>query len=364
MQTILTSIAWLKRVLDGLSAKRVFLVCDSSFDLLAIKEDILCQCDPVARFDEFTPNPKYEEVVDGVRRFLDSRSDAILAVGGGSALDVAKCVNAFSRMDPGRVYLEQPMPDLCTPLIAVPTTAGTGSESTHFAALYYRGEKQSVTGDSLLPDCAILESRALSTLPLYQKKCTMLDALCHAIEAWWSVRATSESREYSREAIALFLRHMEGYLAGSEAGHRGMLTASNLAGRAINLAQTTSGHAMSYKITTLYGIPHGRAVAMCLPDIWEFMLHSLEKSSDLCSAEAKGEVFQEIAVALKTPDARAAIRWFRQMVQSLNFPDLPYPTKEDILLMARSVNPVRMKNSPYPISHAEAEVLYQKIFRL
>ena len=80
------------------------------------------------------------------------------------------------------------------PFLAMPTTAGTGSEATRYAVIYYDGKKQSVTHDSVVPDVAILEPKVLKTLPLYQKKCTMMDALCQGIESWWSMNSTDESK--------------------------------------------------------------------------------------------------------------------------------------------------------------------------
>lgn len=353
MQMILTHLWELARVLDRHGAHRVFLVCDPSFEKLDIRDEILRMVSPVARFSAFTPNPRYEEAADGAARFLESGADAILAVGGGSTMDVAKCVKAFSAMDPARSYLEQPYPVRGVPLVAIPTTAGTGSESTRFAVIYLQGVKQSLADETLLPDCAILDGRAVMTLPIYQKKCTMMDAVCHAVEAWWSVRSTSESKEYSRAAISHIRKHMDGYLAGHKDGLDGMLMAANLAGRAIDIAQTTAAHAMSYKLTSLYGIPHGRAAALCLPGVWEHLLTVAD--------EALTETLDDIACALGALDARDAIRVLRDLLARLGLSEPPPATEKEIALLIASVNPVRLKNSPIPMSKAVVEALYRKL---
>ncbi len=95
------------------------------------------------------------------------------------------------------------------PLLAVPTTAGTGSEATRFAVIYYGGNKQSVTSESLIPDAVVLDPDTLITLPLHQKKATMMDALCHSIESFWSINSTDESKEFSRTAIREILENAE-----------------------------------------------------------------------------------------------------------------------------------------------------------
>ena len=319
MQIILTGIDELKRALEDFGVKKPFLVCDPAFDLLSIREDVLKACRMPFRFKGFTPNPKYEEAEIGANLFRGSGCDGVVAVGGGSALDVAKCVRAFSGMDPTRNYLNQPYPTDGAPLIAIPTTAGTGSESTRYVALYRDGEKQSLAHDCLLPDCAILEPAALLTLPDYQRKCTMLDALCHAVESWWSVPATLESRALSRRALEMIGAHLDGYLSNTFEGNRGMQWAANLAGQAINLAPTTAAHAMSYRLTTLYGLPHGLAAGMCLPHVWEYMIDHMDACRDPRGGEPLMETFERIAAVLGATGAREGGKRIRDLMDALDF---------------------------------------------
>ena len=161
----------------------------------------------------------------------------------------SNCLPTMEAKDP---FLEQDYRENGIPLMALPTTAGTGSESTRYAVIYHKGEKLSVTHGSLVPKYAFLEPSVLKSLPLYQKKCSMLDAQCQALESWWSVNATDQSISYAKQSITLVLEHLDGYLANESTGNAGMLLASNWAGRAINITQTTAPHAMSYKITSLF----------------------------------------------------------------------------------------------------------------
>ena len=262
---------YLGEIFEKEKIHKVLLVCDGAFDYLQTKDEYMALDIPYAIFNEFTPNPLYEDVVKGVKLFREEECDAVLAIGGGSSIDVAKCIKLYSSMEDTKVYLDQEYKENDVTLIAIPTTSGTGSESTRYAVIYYEGKKQSVTHDSIVPKYAILDYRNLVTLPLYQKKCTMLDAMCQSIESWWSVNATVESREYSRHALNTLMFNMKDYLANKDDGNAEMLEASNYAGKAINITQTTAAHAMSYKLTSLYGIPHGRAVFMCLPFIWKLM---------------------------------------------------------------------------------------------
>lgn len=104
----------------------------------------------------------------------------------------------------------------------------------------------------------------------------MLDALCHSMESFWSVNSTEESKQYSREAIQLMMKYKNAYLANEAIGNTAMLKAANIAGKAINITQTTAGHAMCYKLTSLYGIAHGHAAALCNAALWPYMAQHME----------------------------------------------------------------------------------------
>ena len=166
-----------------------------------------------SRFSSFTPNPTTESVDAGIQAFRDSVFDAIIAVGGGSAIDIAKCIKLYG----GRVQetwderLSKQSHPVDVPLIVMPTTAGSGSEATRFAVIYHKGVKQSITADAILPNAVIYDSSVLHELPDYQKKATVFDALCHCIESFWSINSTDESKEYAKEGIELILKNVDDY---------------------------------------------------------------------------------------------------------------------------------------------------------
>ena len=212
MQQIIKGIEKLPQMLKDVNCKKLFLVVDSSFPFLNIKDAIEALEVEKVFFSDFTPNPLYEQVCRGIDLLKAEMCDTILAVGGGSAIDVAKCIKLAVLAKEGNDTIIPPLVttrvecnSVKLPFVAIPTTAGTGSESTHNAVVYYENAKQTVTNDGVLPDYAILEPSVLKTLPLYQKKCTMMDALCQGIESWWSVNSTEESYEYSRKAIELIM---------------------------------------------------------------------------------------------------------------------------------------------------------------
>jgi len=364
MQTIYKGIDHLSETVRG--SRKILLVAGRSYSYLDIKEEIDALDVPVVRFDQFTPNPLYEDVCKGVNLFNREGCDTILALGGGSSIDVAKCIKLYCKMSNDRLYLEQDCCDTGIRLIAIPTTAGSGSESTRYAVIYFKGKKQSVTHDSIIPDYAILEPKVLKTLPLYQKKCSMMDALCQAIESWWSINSTDESKELSKQSVEIITRCWHEYIfENTEKAAAAIMKAANLAGQAICITQTTAPHAFSYKITSLYGLPHGHAVAVCLPGIWEYMSKHPEQCSDDRGYTYLQEVFIGIAHAMGCVNTADAIARFRMMLDDCQ---LTYPQSrhlaDDILELTRSVNPIRLSNNPVFLDEEAIGKLYASILNL
>lgn len=341
----------LNEIIHNENISKLFLVCDAAFDFLQTKEEYLKLDVPYLMFNQFTSNPLYDDVVHGVEMFRKNNCDAILAIGGGSSIDVAKCIKLFSTMVDSKNYLEQEYQENDVTLIAIPTTSGTGSESTRYAVIYFEGKKQSVTHESIIPQYAILDYRNLVTLPIYQKKCTMLDALCQSIESWWSVNATDESKTYSSKALTMIISNMESYLKNEMTGNENMLIAANYAGQAINITQTTAAHAMSYKLTSLYGVPHGRAVFMCLPYVWKYMDEK----------KILPNLFAEIARALGYETVDEAIEYLFNLDNILFENDHVSMDTNDLEILTVSVNATRLKNNPLQFSKNEINNLYKKI---
>ena len=367
-QKLFNGIGHLGEALEGVT--KVFVVCDSSFPFLNIKSDIENMGKPHVLFSDFTPNPLYEQVCKGIDLFQITKCDCIIAIGGGSAIDVAKCIKLAVLAKEGNASLIPPLVNIrveCDgskiPFIAIPTTAGTGSESTHNAVMYFDGTKQTVTNDGVLPDYAILEPSVLKTLPLYQKKCTMMDALCQGIESWWSVNSTEESYEHSRKTIELIMANWRKYIFENddEAAAKIML-AANYGGRAINITQTTAAHAFSYKITSLYKLPHGHAVAVCLPEIWDYMINNMDKCIDARGKEYLANIFNEISKVLMCESSEQAISMFRHMMEEMDLKNPIAKNREDELkLLSISVNPVRLRNNPVMLSIPTINSIYERI---
>lgn len=347
--------------------KKILMVCDGSIWYMdgfnKHLEEVEKTGVEMIGFRDFQPNPLYESVVKGVELFNDEKCDSIMAVGGGSAMDVAKCIKLYSNL-PGDgtdgAWLKGVIVPNSIPFIAMPTTAGTGSEATRYAVIYYNDAKQSVTSESFIPDTVLMDPNALKTLPLYQKKATMMDALCHAIESFWSVNSTEKSKEYSRAAIQAVLKHMDGYLANTEEGNAGMLKAAHTAGQAINITQTTAGHAMCYKITSLFHSAHGHAAILCDRVLFPWMAENTDKCTDPRGEEYLKATLDEIGRAMGCKDATGGAEKLRSIFDSLEL-EVPTATSEQFEILKNSVNPVRLKNHPIALDVDTIDALYHNI---
>lgn len=351
----------IEEILKEIGCKKFMLVGKMPFYTDALTDYFNTLEMPFVLFPNFTANPKYEEICQGVDLFNREGCDALVAIGGGSAIDVAKCIKLFSKMPKDELYFKQKLTDTKIPILAVPTTAGTGSESTRFSVFYYGGEKQSIGPEYLVPEYAFLDATLLYSLPLYQKKCTLLDALCQAIESWWSVNSNDESKKYAKIAVEKIINNYKGYIFdGDETATNEIMSGSNYAGRAINITATTAAHAMSYKMTTLYGIPHGHAVGIGLAYIWEYMIENPQKCIDVRGKDYLIQVFDDIAKSLGGKNAEEGDLIFKNLLKELEISG-PKATSEQLEILTSSVNVGRLKNNPVELDNNTLYKLYKSI---
>ena len=215
--------------------------------------------------------------LDALQRYAHVVKDApissVVAVGGGTAIDIAKILRASLQWgrDPSDlshgIGLGSARP---VRLIAMPTTAGSGSEATSFAVMYSGVHKLSIDHPSLLPDVAIIDPDLTASVSPLQAASSGLDALCQSIESLWSCQATEASIQIATRACQICWGNIvSNVYAPSRHTRAAMCEASHLAGRAINVSRTTACHALSYGISASYGVPHGYAVAMFLSPVFD-----------------------------------------------------------------------------------------------
>ncbi len=355
-QKILSSREEIQVILKKCHCKSVMVVCDRFVMGQPLQQYLATLPCKFSYFSDFQPNPVYQDALAGARLFKADKCDFIISIGGGSAIDTAKSIKMFADLDLSGNCLDQLYADNGIGHLAIPTTAGTGSEATRFAVIYLNGVKQSLNHESLIPDYVLLEPSLLKSLPSYQKRATMCDALCQAIESYWSVNATASSQTLAKQAIILFLSNYRDYLANRQGSYSAMLQASHLAGQAINLTQTTAAHAMSYKITSEFGAAHGQAVAMCLRYLWPYLK---EHTADCCDQRGVGWLQKTLARLDEMFDGDGPAA-FAKIYKQMGFKE--YRAEDEQLEeLTAGVNPERLANFPIRLTRDNILDLYRQI---
>ena len=316
------------------------------------------KCDYVT-FTDFKANPIYEDVLKAIKIFKDNNCDSIISIGGGSAIDTAKAIKMFLPLDETKPYLGQEHVFINLKHIAIPTTAGTGSESTRYAVIYYNGIKQSLTNDSIIPDYIILDGIFLKTLPKNQKVATVFDALCQAIESLWSVNSSEISNVYAKMAISIILADMDEYINDSKYCDE-ILLAANLAGQAINITQTTAAHALSYKITSEFNIPHGKAVGMCMLPVWTKLVENLDNNHHPLGKDYLEEVFIFMSNAFEVETFEEMLLKFKDLSAKYNVYETINCDLNTFERIYKSVNLERLKNFPLSLNEKDIIDIYKE----
>lgn len=241
--------------------------CSESLENAGIKVDA---------YTETEGNPSVETVEKAAAAFCKSGADFIIALGGGSPMDVAKAVGVVARYGGNITEYEggDRVPGDIIPLIAIPTTAGTGSEVTAFSVItdHSRNYKLTVFSYKLIPAYAILDPELLTTAPVSVAAACGIDAMVHALEAYISKDASPFSDAMAEKALELIGKNIRRYVADRtdiEAAEA-MITGSLFAGIAFSWARLGDVHAMSHPVSAYFDVPHGVANAILLPTIVEY----------------------------------------------------------------------------------------------
>ena len=296
----------------------------------------------ITYYNNFSTNPKKEEI-DYAIKTVNQNFDIIVAVGGGSVMDFAKAY---------RFYINKAIK-----LIAIPTTCGTGAEATQSAVVYVNGIKTSLDDKTILADFAIVDSQFCEANPKYLRACTAMDAYCQAIESFWAVKSTPLSREYAKQAMELCKDNIMQYInCGDEVSTENMALASHLSGKAINISRTTASHALSYMITSEYGIPHGHAVALTIAQL--IALNETVSEND-CNDKRGIEFVRERIEEIKEINCPNIADYFRMLCDIIELEtDLDKLGIKDIELIIENVNASRLKNNPKKLSKADLKMLF------
>ena len=370
------SILHLREVLKVLRCRTVFLVTGNLSYSTCGAED--CMRDLLKdyethRFCEFSVNPKIEDISRGISVLSDLNCDTIIAVGGGSAIDVAKAINflaavpsSFAKFGVDSKSIGIPAP--IRPLIAIPTTSGSGSEATHFCVIYKDFQKYSLAQDSIRPDIAIVDANLTMSLPEYTTAVSALDALCHAMESYWSIHSTAESKQFAASSIKLIMNSIpQGVRHPSASTRIDLAKAANLAGKAIDITKTTAPHSISYYLTARLDIPHGQAVGITLPSL---LVYNADTDSD-DAVDTRGadyvrrniiELCQLLGTDNVNDAAKKITETIHQMRLETNLSALSLAKSDIETMITSSFVSDRMHNNPRKLTKKALRSILERIY--
>ena len=318
----------------------------------------------IKQFNKFEVNPKIDDVFTGIKAIHSTKFDLIIAVGGGSVIDMAKLINILAVQKDSNLVKYIDNSSLITekglPLVAIPTTAGTGSEATHFSVVYVDNVKHSLAHHFMLPDYAIIDAELSYNLPSYIAASSGIDALSQAVESYWAVKSTKKSKEFASEAITLILGALKDSVKGDQDARIIMSKASYISGKAINITTTTAPHAISYPITAYYGLQHGHAVALTLGCFFEINYNFQDADVvDRRGAEYVRQIMEEVYNMFGVSSAlECKIKWNNLMDAiglKSNIKAFKKLSNYEVKKIINNINPKRMSNNPVHVSKIDLE---------
>lgn len=279
------SLSDLGGIAKSIGAKKILVIIDgflrNGYEN-KIREIVQSEDLAITFFSDYQGEPTTDHVQAALKLLTENELDCIVAIGGGSAIDIAKAVSIFGN-NPTIKWEEIATADNLNrlPLIAIPTTAGTGSEATKVTVVtnVKTQIKMNPGHPDIIPDVAILDPVLTESLPKHFTAYTGMDALTHAIEAYLSTRTSVMTDNYALTAIKMVGQALpSAYEDGSNLGAReDMLLASCYAGIAFSNASTNLAHAIGRSIGARFNIPHGLSVSLMLPFVMRFGLEATEE---------------------------------------------------------------------------------------
>ncbi len=287
-------------------------------------------------------------------------------------MDVAKATHALlsNPEDPreyilGKREMSQPPAQL---LILIPTTAGSGSEATEFAVIYIGKTKYSLASEYLQANYALLDPSLTLSMPSELTVVTALDALSQAMESYWCVNATENSKVYAEEALRIIRRNLPTLKGEITLQTReDLLLASHLSGKAINITKTTAAHAISYSFTSNFGVPHGLAVALTLHRFLVFNYDVSEATiQDRRGVNYVKESITDMIKNMGFLSVEECSQWLRDTMEDLGFSTRlrDYGVKKvDIeTLIVPEFNQERGKNNPRRVTMSDLSQILEELW--
>ena len=349
-------ISYIPTILTREGYKHPLVVTDKGLYSLGMHEELVNSIKEkglnYSLYFDVVANPTISNVNEGLKIYKENGCDSIIALGGGSAMDCAKTIGALA-VNPkkkvedlkGLLHVHKRIPFF----IAIPTTAGTGSETTLAAVIVNEitHHKYAINDPHLIPDYAVFDPKLLINLPQKITSTTGMDALTHAVEAFIGNSNTRKTKKCAIEAVKLIKDHLyESYVDGHNYEHRmAMQEAAFKAGVAFTRAYVGYVHAIAHSLGGKYNVPHGLANAIILP----YVLDAFGKKAYKKLARLSDEISLCEKTCSKEEKAKAFIAWIRELNKKMNIPEKFDIAYDENAVMEMAKYAIKEGNPLYPV---------------
>lgn len=360
--------------LEALGADRVLVVTDEGVRAAGVLDPVLDSIEAAGRsyevFDQVHPDPTDTLVHDAADAYGAADADLMLGIGGGSSIDTAKAASILATNDGHVLDFEGSgnVPNPTPPSVYIPTTSGTGSEVGHWTIVKdsETDVKEEIGDMKLLADLALVDPELTESVPPAVKAATGMDVLTHAVEAYVSIRAQSQTSALALDSVEKVGTHLPNaveYRGGHDEALAAMARASTQAGMAFNGAGLGAAHALSHQVGGMFGVPHGLANAVVLPYVMEYNMPQVPESM-VDIAEALGEKVDRSNPA--SVEGYRAVGATRRLADSIRIPRTLAETsaERDAIpeLAERALDDGSLTGNPRITDHGDMVAVLERAF--
>jgi len=342
-----------KQILKPNKYKKIFIISGQNSFFLSGAKEIIGKVITTQECNFFLKKLKIPEINELKQIIIQIRKinpDLIVAIGGGAVIDYAKIASNIVSAENLKKIIEK---DKCptkkhTPLLVVPTTAGSGAEVTSNAVIYIKKIKYSVQGKGLVPDYFLLIPELVVGLKKEIKSSAGFDAIAQGIESLLSKKSNTESVKYAIKSLKLsFSNYLDFIKIPNLTNCQKMCLAANLSGKAISISKTTAPHAVSYPFTAHFGINHGHAVSLTFNNFLKFNFNNIKYADCDFSLKKRYDILFNLSKTSNINELDLFIENLKQKANlESNFKKLNIDIKKSMSLILKGVNLQRLSNNP------------------
>lgn len=352
-----------QKILKKLHVTKILIVADATYEKSDLKNWFENMPFQYAEFNTFSIIPTYEEICMGVKLFLREQCDAVIAIGGSSAIITAKGIKMFAALDQEEDYLNQVIVSSQVPCICIPTMTGAGCEANGSVIFMLNGRRECRKHESCRPSYLYYEPKLLDLLSDYEKRSSLAEAMMHCVDMMWAVDATEESITYAEKAFHLLYDNTMQYLRGEESSYSRMQLGTFYVGKALENRKGTAVQDMAFWFAEKCKIAQGQAGMMLVPSVYQMLVEKFSEEQESFILQEKLDRIRDMIYpgANKKSDVK---KQFEFLLRILKFQVPEYIGEEEVSILSKQVEEDRIEEYPICILPEDVGDIFTSAFRM